>query len=66
MRLPITKEAWFTPWGMFPVPISWQGWMVIAVYLVAIVADGLLWPSSIFGWVIGALLVITYVLTCDR
>lgn len=38
---PITKVAWFgpNPSGGFPMPVTWQGWLLLVFYLALIAAS---------------------------
>lgn len=40
MRIPVTKEPWFTPnsrYGLNWTPCSWQGWVALGVFVLAVV-----------------------------
>jgi hypothetical protein len=63
----LTKKPWFGPrrlpgWGWSPV--TWQGWLVIVVFLAAIAGCAFLLPGVVLRLIAEAVLVLLLLAVC--
>jgi hypothetical protein len=63
----LVDKPWFGPkrilgWGW--IPITWQGWMVVAVFFAAILAGAYLIPGTIVKVVVELVLVLALLAVC--
>jgi hypothetical protein len=70
MKLPVTRKPWFEWVGIFPMPMAWQGWAVVAIYVLSLIPGFVSfkyqWPVPYYQLAWAGSLAAIFVLTRER